>query len=93
MSGLAAGEKPQLIAEGVKSFDFDRRTRGRLLLSIQRPDGTPVGLAVWRDGKLTSVDRGLVPGSASFLAPDSSRLVYGVQEKGRDGLYLAQLGD
>jgi hypothetical protein len=90
-AGLPAGSQPERIAEAVKSFDFDRRTPGRLLLTVQRPDGTPLGIAVWRDGKLTDVDRGLVAGTAAFLAPDSARLVYAVQEKGREGVYVAQV--
>jgi hypothetical protein len=90
-AGLAPGAKPERVAEAVKTFDFDRRTPQRLLLAMQRPDGTPLALGVWRAGTLTSVDRGFVAGTAVFLGPDSSRLAYAVQEKGRDGVYVAQL--
>jgi dipeptidyl aminopeptidase/acylaminoacyl peptidase len=91
-AGLAPGAKAERLAEAVKSFDFDRRTPGRLLVAVQRPDGTPLALAVWRDGSLTAVDRGLTAGTAAFLAPDSSRVVYAVQEKGREGVYVANVG-
>ncbi|HET7752272.1 MAG TPA: hypothetical protein VFK85_00055 [Anaeromyxobacteraceae bacterium] len=90
-AGLAPGAKPERLAQAVKSFDFDRRNAERLLLAVQPPGGKPVGISVWRAGKLTDVDRGFVPGTGTFLAPDSSRLVYAVQEKGREGVYLAEL--
>ena len=92
-SGLAPEAKPERIAEAVKTFDFDRRTPGRLMLGVQRPDGTPLGLAIWHEGKLTAVDRGLVAGTAAFLAPDSRRVAYAVGEKGREGVYVADLAN
>jgi hypothetical protein len=90
-AGLGPGAKPEHLAEAVKSFEFDRRGSGRLLLTLQRPDGTPLALAVWQGGRLTVIDRGLVAGTAAFLAPDSSRLAYAVSEKGREGVYVATL--
>jgi hypothetical protein len=48
-------------------------------------------LAVWENGKLVSVDRSALPGSAAFLPPDGSRVAYVVADPKRAGVYLAEL--
>lgn len=89
--GLAPGAAPERIAEGVKSFEFDPRDPGRLLVGWQRADLVALDLAVWSKGTLTRVDTAVLPGSAQFLGPDSRRLAYVVVSKGRQGVYVADL--
>lgn len=89
--GLAAGAKPEAVAPGVKSFEFDPRNPGRLLVGWQRMDLAALDLGVWEEGRLTRVDRAVLPGSASFLAPDSRRLAYVVADPKRQGVYVADL--
>ena len=89
--GLAPGTKPELIAPGVKSFEFDPRDPGRLLLGWQRKDLVALDLGVWEQGRLTRVDEGVLPGSARFLGPDSRRIAYVVVAPKRQGAYVAEL--
>jgi hypothetical protein len=89
----AAGARPEEIARGVKSFEFDARHPGRVLLTWQRADLVALDFGLWRDGKLSPVDRGALPGSIRFLGPDSRRLVFAVVEPKRGGVYLAPVGD
>jgi hypothetical protein len=90
-SGPAPGAAPERIAEGVKSFEFDPRDPGRLLVTWQRKDMVALDVAVWQGGKLTSVDTAVLPGSARFLGPDSRRLAYVVAAPKRQGVYVAEL--
>jgi hypothetical protein len=90
-AGLPPGAKPERIAEGVKSFEFDPRDPGRLLLGWQRKDMVALDVGVWERGTLTRVDAGILPGSARFLAPDSRRLAYVVVQPKRQGVYVAEL--
>jgi sugar lactone lactonase YvrE len=89
--GLPAGRKPERIAEGVKSFEFDPRDPGRLLVGWQRADLVALDVGVWEAGKLTRVDAAVLPGSARFLGPDSRRLAYVVVDRKRQGVYVAEL--
>lgn len=89
--GLAPGAAPERIAEGVKSFEFDPRDPGRLLLGWQRPDLVALDIGVWEQGRVTRVDAAVLPGSAQFLAPDSRRLAYVVVAPRREGVYVADL--
>jgi len=86
-----AAATPEPVAQGVKSFEFDPRDPGRLLLGWQRMDMVALDVAVWRDGRLVSVDTAVLPGSARFLGPDSRRLVYAVARPKRAGVYVAEL--
>jgi hypothetical protein len=90
-AGLAPGAKPEAIAQGVKSFEFDPRDPGRLLVTWQRMDRDALDLAVWEAGKLTTVDTYVLPGSAQFLGPDSRRVAYAVIQEKRQGAYVAEL--
>jgi hypothetical protein len=90
-TGLPAGAAPERIAEGVKSFEFDPRDPGRLLVTWQRKDMVALDVAVWERGKLTSVDTAVLPGSARFLGPDSRRVAYVVAQPKRQGVYVAEL--
>jgi len=89
--GPGPGGKPELVAEGVKSFEFDPRDPGRLLLGWQRMDLVALDIAVWQDGKRVAVDSGVLPGSARFLGPDSRRVVYAVAQPKRAGVYVAEV--
>jgi hypothetical protein len=89
--GLAPGAKPEAIAPGVKSFEFDPRDPSRLLVGWQRQDLVALDIGVWEQGKLTRVDQGVLPGSARFLGPDSRRLAYVVIQPKRQGVYVAEL--
>jgi len=86
-----AGEKPRKIADGVKSFEFDRRAEGRLLLGWSRQDRVALDLAVWQGGKRVAIDESALPGSAFFLAPDSTRVAYVVNDPKRAGVYVAEV--
>jgi hypothetical protein len=90
-AGVAPGGKPEPIAPGVKSFEFDPRDPGRLLVTWQRMDMVALDVGVWEAGKLTSVDTAVLPGSARFLGPDSRRLAYVVVHPKRQGVYVAEL--
>ena len=90
-AGLAAGTKPEPIAPGVKSFEFDPRDPGRLLVTWQRMDMVALDVGVWSAGKLTSIDTYLSPGSVRFLGPDSRRVAYVVVHPKRQGLYVAEV--
>jgi len=85
------GGAPRRIAEGVKSFEFDRRRPGRALLAWSRQDRVALDLGIWEGGKVVAVDRSALPGSAFLLAPDSSRLAYVVNDPKRPGVYVAEL--
>jgi WD40 repeat protein len=89
--GLGAGAKPESVAVGVKSFEFDPRDAGRLLVTWQRMDAQALDVAVWEAGKMTSIDTWVSPGSARFLGPDSRRVAYVVAHPKRQGLYVAEL--
>ncbi|HEU4381924.1 MAG TPA: hypothetical protein VFR85_00370 [Anaeromyxobacteraceae bacterium] len=89
--GAEPGRPPERLAEGVKSFEFDRRRPERLLVTWARRDLVALDLAVWEQGKLVAVDRGALPGSAAFLGPDGSRLAYVVADPKRAGVYVAEL--
>ncbi len=90
-SGPPPGAAPEKIADGVKSFEFDPRDPGRLLVTWQRKDMVALDVAVWQRGKLTSVDTAVLPGSARFLGPDSRRIAYVVAAPKRQGVYVAEL--
>jgi hypothetical protein len=89
VAAAGAEARPQEIARGVKSFEFDPRDPGRLLLTWQRADLVALDFGVWRDGKTVAVDRGALPGSIRFLGPDSRRIGYAVVQPRRAGAYLA----
>jgi hypothetical protein len=90
-AGLAKDGKPEPVAQGMKSFEFDPRDPGRLLIGWQRMDRAALDLGVWTDGKLVRVDQTALPGSARFLGPDSRRVGYAVIDPKRAGLYVADL--
>lgn len=85
------GGKPEELAQGMKSFEFDPRDPARLLITWQRPDLVALDVAVWQGGRLVAVDRGALPGSIRFLGPDSRRVAYAVVEPKRAGVYVATL--
>jgi hypothetical protein len=89
--GLGAGAKPEAIAQGAKSFEFDPRDPQRLLVTWQRMDRDALDVAVWERGKLVTVDTYVLPGSAQFLGPDSRRVAYVVLHEKRQGVYVAAL--
>jgi hypothetical protein len=75
----------------VKSFDFDRRRGGRLLVTWARKDLQALDLAVWEEGKLVPVDSAALPGSARFLGPDARRMAYVIADPKRAGVYVAEI--
>ena len=90
-AGGAGDPRPEAIAQGVKSFEFDPRDPGRLLLTWQRADLVALDFGVWQGGKLVQVDRGALPGSIRFLGPDSRRMSFVVVQERRAGAYVAVL--
>jgi hypothetical protein len=89
---MGGGEGGALVvASAVKSFEFDPRDPGRLLLSWQRADLAALDFGVWRGGKVTMVDSGALPGSIRFLAPDSKRVAFAVTQAAGAGAYVAVL--
>lgn len=89
-AGAAAGPGER-VAEGVKSFEFDRWRPGRLLLGYARKDLPALDLAVWQDGKLRAVDQMVLPGSARFLPPDGRRVAYVAVDPKRAGVHVADV--
>jgi hypothetical protein len=83
--------KPELVAEGVKSFEFAPGRPERLLVSWARRDRVALDLAVWEAGKFTAIDTHALPGSARFLGGDPGRVAYAVVEAKRQGVYVAAL--
>jgi hypothetical protein len=90
-AGLAKDGKPEPIAQGMKSFEFDPRDPSRLLIGWQRMDRAALDIGVWQGGKLVRVDETVVPGSARFLGPDSRRIGYAVNDPKRAGVYVVEL--
>jgi hypothetical protein len=90
-AAVADPTRDRKVADGVKSFEWDRRGSGRVLLGWSRQDRVALDIAVLEEGRLTAVDRSVVPGTAFFLAPDSRRLAYAVNDPKRLGVYVAQL--
>ncbi|MGC3996156.1 MAG: hypothetical protein QM767_00890 [Anaeromyxobacter sp.] len=89
-AGPVEGQKPEAIAEAARSFEFAAARPERLLLTWARGDGL-LEVGVWEAGRLTRVDGGVVPGTARLLPPDARRLAYAVAEKGREGVYVAEV--
>jgi hypothetical protein len=83
--------KPELVTEGVKSFEFAPGASGRLLVSWKRVDRDLLDLAVWEQGALAKVDTHALPGSASFVGPEARRIAYVVVDDKRGGVYVADL--
>jgi hypothetical protein len=83
--------KPELVAEGVKSFEFAPAEPGRLLLGWKRVDRDQLDLGVWEAGRLTRVDTHVLPGSASFVGPGARRIAYVVVDGKRGGVHVAAL--
>jgi hypothetical protein len=90
-AGLPKDGKPEPIAQGMKSFEFDPRDPSRLLVGWQRRDRPTLDVGVWQGGKLVAVDQNVLPGSARFLGPDSRRLGYAVVDPKRAGPHVATL--
>lgn len=90
-AGPAPGGKPELVAQAAKSFEFDPRDPERLLVTWQRTDRDALDVGVWQNGKVTTVDTYVLPGSAQLLGPDSRRLAYVVVHEKRAGVYVAEL--
>ncbi len=90
-SGLAAGAKPEPVAQGVKSFEFAPGRPDRLLVSWARKDRVALDLAVWEGGKLTALDTYALPGSVQFLGEAPGRVAYAVVEPKRAGVYVAEV--
>ena len=91
-AGLPPGKVAETIAGGVKSFEFDRWTPGRLLVTWARRDMVALDLAVWDGRRLVSVDTAALPGSAQLLPPDGRRVTYAVIDPKRAGVYVAEVG-
>ncbi|GEJ56214.1 TolB family protein [Anaeromyxobacter diazotrophicus] len=89
--GGTAPAKGELVAEGVKSFEFAPGRPDRLLVAWARKDRVALDLAVWEAGKLTAVDTYALPGSVQFLGSDARRLGYAVVDPKRPGVYVAEL--
>ncbi len=83
--------KPEKLAEGMKSFEFDPRDPGRLLVSWKRLDRDALDIAVWDGGKLVTVDTYVLPGSARFLGGPPRRVAYVVTQEKRAGVYVADV--
>jgi hypothetical protein len=89
----AAGGKPtgELVAEGVKSFEYAPGAPDRLLVSWARKDRVALDLALWEGGKLTALDTYALPGSVQFLGGDPRRIAYAVLEPRRAGVHVAEV--
>ncbi|MFT3915428.1 MAG: hypothetical protein QM704_15295 [Anaeromyxobacteraceae bacterium] len=90
-AGRDAGKAPDVLAQGLKSFEFDARDPDRLLLGWQRMDRAALDVGVLEHGKLVRVDTLVQPGTAMLLGPDSRRLAYVVVDPKRAGVWVADL--
>ncbi len=81
----------ELVAEGVKSFEYAPGLPDRLLVAWARKDRVALDLALWEAGKLVAVDTYALPGSVQFLGGDAHRLAYAVLDPKRPGVYVADL--
>jgi hypothetical protein len=90
-AGLAKDGKPEPIAQGMKSFEFDPRDPSRLLIGWQRMDRAALDVAVWQGGRLHKVAETVLPGSARFLGPDSRRVGVVVSDPARAGVYVVDV--
>jgi hypothetical protein len=88
-TGLAPGQPPERIADGVVAFVVDRRRPDRVLLSLARRDGAGVDLAIWSAGKVSPLDGTVLPGSPRFLGPEGRRVAWIVGRPDRAGVYVA----
>jgi hypothetical protein len=89
VAGLAPGQSPERLADGVAGFAVDRWRPDRALVSFARRDGAGVDLALWSGGRFRSLDGSVLAGSARFLPPDGRRAAYVVSLPARAGVYLA----
>jgi hypothetical protein len=88
-------QTPLEIAHGVNTFEFAPGSLDVLMLTYARFDAEAFDLAlVPADGSAPAhtVDRYVVPGTR-FLGPHGERVTYGVMEKGREGVYVADVPD
>jgi len=88
-TGLAPGQSPERIAEGVAAFVIDRWRPDRVLVGLVRRDGAGVDLALWSGGRLSTLDGPTLPGSARFLPPDGRRLAWIASRPERAGVWMA----
>lgn len=89
-AGIPKDGKPELIAPGMKSFEFDPRDPSRLLIGWQRSDRQALDIGLFGAGGLVRLDQSVLPGSARFLGPDSRRVGYVVNDPKRAGIYVAE---
>jgi dipeptidyl aminopeptidase/acylaminoacyl peptidase len=88
-AGLAPGQSPEKLAEGVASFAIDRWRPDRVLVSIVRRDGAGVDLALWSGGRLVSLDGSVLAGSPRFLPPDGRKVAWIATRPDRAGVHVA----
>jgi dipeptidyl aminopeptidase/acylaminoacyl peptidase len=88
-AGPSAGQAPERIAEGVAGFVLDRWRPDRALVSFVRRDGAGVDLALWSEGRLTTLDAGALAGSARFLPPDGRRVAWIASRANQAGVRVA----
>ena len=84
------GAKPEVVAAGVKSFEFEG-SRGAVLLTWQRMDLAALDVGVWEAGKVTKIDTAVLPGSTHLLGSEPLRIAYVVVHPKRAGVYVAEL--
>jgi dipeptidyl aminopeptidase/acylaminoacyl peptidase len=90
-SGPAPDGRAELVAQGVKSFEFAPGRPDRLLVSWARKDRVALDLAFWEGGKLTAIDTYALPGSVQFLGGAPGRIAYAVVQTKRAGAYVAEV--
>jgi hypothetical protein len=87
-AGLAPGQSPEKLAEGVASFAIDRWRPDRVLVSFVRRDGAGVDLALWSGGGLVSLDGSVLAGSPRFLPPDGRKVAWIATRPERAGVHV-----
>jgi hypothetical protein len=88
-AGLAPGQTPEKLVDGVVSFAIDRWRPDRVLVSLARRDGAGVDLALWSGGRLASLDGSVLPGSPRFLPPDGRKVAWIATRPDRAGVRVA----
>ncbi|MFO0584489.1 MAG: hypothetical protein U0229_19645 [Anaeromyxobacter sp.] len=90
-AGREEGKAPEVLAQGLKSFEFDVRDPDRLLLGWQRMDRAALDVGVLEHGKLVRIDTMVQPGTAMLLGPDSRRVAYVVVDPKRAGVWVTDV--
>jgi len=90
-AGPIPGKPPEVLAQGLKSFEFDARDPDRVLVGWQRTDRVALDIGVLEHGTLVRIDTHVQPGTALLVGPDSRRVAYVVVDPKRAGVWVTDI--